>query len=70
MDRQKEALRDIIVYLQGELAGGRDFVEYAETLERLISGYLRGLADDKKTIDAACRVIDRLKEVCDEVKSQ
>lgn len=65
MGKSKEVLKDVLAYLQSELIAGREFVEYADTLEKLITGYINGLDDDKAKM-VACKIIDRLKEVCDE----
>ena len=65
MEKSKEALKDVLAYLQSELIAGHEFVEYAETLEKLITGYIRGMDDDKAKI-VACKIIDRLKEVCED----
>ena len=65
MGNSKEALKDVLAYLQSELITDREFVEYAETLEKLITGYIREV-DDEKARNVACKIIDRLKEACDD----
>ena len=64
-----EAVIDALEYIKSEVVGKRDFAEYADTLERLIAGYIRNL-DDPREKEAMCDLLRRLSVYCGDEKTE